>query len=358
MKICFFADAKSIHTERWCNHFHQLGHEIHVISFQPNEIPNTKVHWIDTGSINQEGGNWKVLFAFPKIRRLLKIIKPDIFHAHYATSYGISGALCGFHPYIITCLGTDILISPKESKIIRFLVRFAFKRSDLVTVVADHMVEHVLSLKVPSEKVVAIPFGINPEIFNASDKQLDENRFVILSTRNLETLYNIPHVIKSVAIVKKKIPQVFLKIIGFGALRPELEELVRSLNLENNVEFLGKVDQSEVVKQMKSSHAFVSVSTSDGNNISLNEAMACNTFSIATNIPANTQWIKHGENGFLVEINDVEGLAYYLIHVYEHFDELQKQAQPLNEAILNEKGIWQKNMAKMEHLYQNLLSKK
>ena len=119
-------------------------------------------------------------------------------------------------------------------------------------------------------------------------------------------IFNIPHLLKSVAIVKEKIPEVFLNIIGTGTLQEDLEKMVLDLNLKEHVRFLGKVPQTEIALEMNASHAFVSVSLSDGNNISLNEAMACNTFSVATNIPANKQWIKHGVNGFLIVIDDIQ----------------------------------------------------
>jgi len=30
MKICYFADAQSIHTQRWVKHFAEKGHEVHL----------------------------------------------------------------------------------------------------------------------------------------------------------------------------------------------------------------------------------------------------------------------------------------------------------------------------------------
>src|ERR1041385_3957155 len=115
MRICYFADAISIHTKRWCSHFASLGHEVHLVSFRKADIPNVTFHLLDAGNIDVRGGNWKVLLQYKKLRKILKEIKPDVLHAHYATSYGTVGALAGFHPYIITTLGSDVLISPKQS---------------------------------------------------------------------------------------------------------------------------------------------------------------------------------------------------------------------------------------------------
>jgi glycosyltransferase involved in cell wall biosynthesis len=358
MKICFFADSESIHTARWCAHFHSLGHEVHLISFKETFLPNIRTHTVNLGKINVAGGNWKVLLKIRTIRKIVKDISPDIFHALYATSYGITGSLVGFHPFIITALGSDILISPKNSKIYRYLLKFAFSKTDLITVMSDQMKSEIEKMGVSSAKICTLPFGIDPKIFNAINRKLDKDRFVITSTRNFENVYNIPHLIKAIAKVKVKIPNIKLNLIGAGSLEQDLKDLVKELNVEDCVTFFGKVPQSKIAEVLNQSHVFVSVSLSDGNNISLNEAMASDTLCIATNIPANTQWIQHNENGFLVAINDVDSLAEYLLEAFENYDDFQKKAIPINKMLIEEKGIWANNMKRMEDYYKELILKK
>ena len=41
------------------------------------------------------------------------MINPDIIDAHYLTSYGIFASRLNFHPFIINCWGSDVLIDPK-----------------------------------------------------------------------------------------------------------------------------------------------------------------------------------------------------------------------------------------------------
>src|SRR6266568_3578694 len=129
MKICYFGDGESIHVIRWCKHFESLGHQIHLISFKNVAIDTIHTHFIDAGNISVKGRNWKVLLKFREVKKILKQIQPDILHSHYATSYGITGALCGFHPYVITTLGSDILISSKQSIIYKLLLKYAFSKA-------------------------------------------------------------------------------------------------------------------------------------------------------------------------------------------------------------------------------------
>ena len=358
MKICFFADSESIHTVRWCNHFHHLGYEVHLISFKEVVLPNIHTHTVDSGRIRVSGGNWKVLLKFRQVKKIVKKISPDIFHALYATSYGITGSLAGFHPFVITALGSDILLSPKHSILYRLLLKFAFSKTDLITVMSDQMKAETENLGVSPNKIITLPFGIDTEIFNANKRKLDKNKFVITSTRNFEEVYNIPHLIKAVAQVKVKISTIQLNLIGAGSLGQDLKDLVKELNVEDCVTFFGKVPQSKIAEVLNQSHVFVSVSLSDGNNISLNEAMASDTLCIATNIPANTQWIQHNINGFLVAINDVDALAEYLLEAFENYDDFQKKAIPINKKLIEEKGIWANNMKRMEDIYKELIVKK
>ncbi|MCW3102250.1 MAG: glycosyl transferase group 1 [Bacteroidetes bacterium] len=358
MRICYFADGESIHVVRWCRHFASLGHEVHLISFKKAEIENVQTHFISSGNIAVSGGNWKVLLKFREVKKLLKKIRPDILHAHYATSYGITGALCGFHPYVITALGSDVLISPKQSLIYKLLLKFAFSRADWITAMADHMKKAMVEMGVPAAKTDTVPFGIDPEVFNDRGRNLPADKFVITSTRNFEPVYNIPHLINAVAIAKEKIPNLQLNMIGAGSLKPEIEALISQKGLDAQVRFFGKVPQPVIAETLRASQLFISVSLSDGNNISLNEAMACGTFCIATEIPANTQWIENGKNGFLVQINDVKGLAEKIVNSYLHYEELQQRALPLNKRIIAERGIWSANMLAVEKKYKSLTGKK
>jgi L-malate glycosyltransferase len=358
MRICYFADGESIHVVRWCRHFASLGHEVHLISFKNVNIENVQTHFISSGNIAVSGGNWKVLLKFRKVKKLLGKIQPDILHSHYATSYGITGALCGFHPYVITALGSDVLISPKRSALYRYLLKFAFSRADWITAMADHMRNAMIGMGVQAKKTDTVPFGIDPAIFHDRGRTLPSDRFVITSTRNFEPVYNIPHLILAVALAKKEIPSLHLNMIGAGSKRSEIETLIAENNLSECVTFFGKVPQTEIAETLRHSHVFVSVSLSDGNNISLNEAMACGTLCIATEIPANTQWINDGENGFLVRIDDVKGLADKIVNSYSDYERIQQKAVPLNKKIIAEKAIWKNNMEKVEEKYKSLTGKK
>src|SRR5580704_5301543 len=130
MKICYLANAASIHTQRWATHFSKRGHDVTVISLTYATIPGVTVRWI--GPDPNVRGRIAYLLCLPRLRRALRELKPDILHAHYAGGYGLTAALAGDYPLVLTAWGSDVLILPKSSRTLRWLVKFALRRADLV----------------------------------------------------------------------------------------------------------------------------------------------------------------------------------------------------------------------------------
>jgi glycosyltransferase involved in cell wall biosynthesis len=355
MKICFLADSESIHTKRWCNHFRDLGNEIHLISFKPKcDIEGINFHTISSGDISVKGGNWKVLLQARRIKKIIKSIHPDVLHAHYSTSYGIVGAMCNYHPYVITSLGSDVLISPKKSIVYRLLLRMAFSKADWITTMADHMKEASRLIGDFDDKTTVVPFGIDTNIFNDHKRNIPNNQFVIVSTRNFEPVYNIPDILQAISQVKDKIPNLVLQMIGTGSQVDLVKSLAKELELDDVIKFHGRIEQVRIAEILQQSHVFLSVSSSDGNNISLNEAMACGCYPIATDIAANRQWISSGENGLLVTVNDIDALAANMLEVYNNFDSFSVKSYDRNKQIISEKADWNINLKVVEDKYKEL----
>lgn len=358
MKICFLADGLSIHTKRWCDHFSKLGHDIHLATFRNAEMENVTVHYLNAGNVSAAGGNWKVLLKVGEIKKVLRDIKPDVLHAHYATSYGIAGSLTRFHPYIITALGSDVLISAKNSFLYGMLVKYALKKADWVTAMADHMKDAMVNMGIDSSKITTVMFGIDPEIFNHNKRRVSVGIFTLTSTRNFEPVYNLKLLLNALALVKGKIPSLSVNMIGDGSQRDELKKMCADLDLNELIKFHGKVPQVQIANTLNESNLFITTSLSDGNNVSLNEAMACGVVSLATDIPANREWIKNGVNGFLIPTDQPEILADKILYVYKNYEELENKTIPFNDKLIAEKALWSSNMAIVENKYKEFSKNK
>jgi glycosyltransferase involved in cell wall biosynthesis len=99
---------------------------------------------------------------------------------------------------------------------------------------------------------------------------------------------------------------------------------------------------------------FVSSALSDGNNVSLNEAMACGCFPLATEIAANTQWLRDGHNGGLFPAGDAARLAAWIERAAAE-PALRAAAARENRRIVEDRADWRVGVQRMGALYERLV---
>jgi len=121
------------------------------------------------------------------------------------------------------------------------------------------------------------------------------------------------------------------------------------------IEFKGKIAHNEMPHLLGGADVFVSTSRSDGNNVSLNEAMACGAFPIATDIAANRAWVTHNKNGILFPCLDANKLAGAINIALEQPD-WRADSMAENWKIIKTKASWQTAMERMESHYHRLVS--
>ena len=353
MKILFVSDAQSIHTRRWAESFRDQGDEVHIASFRAANIEGVTVHYLNAFGLGKLG----YFLAIPRLRSLASRLRPDVVHAHYVTSYGFLAAAAHLKPLVVTAWGSDVLVSPREFIGSRWLARKALTSADRVTTVAEHMNQAVQDLGVPASEITAVPFGVDVELFRpAVAPKILPPPLRIISTRNFSPIYSVQTVVKAVDKLHRRGVAVALDLVGEGPLRQELEKLVDTLGIRAIVQFHGHIGPSRLVTLLGAAHLFVSSAISDGNNVSLNEAMACGCIPVVTRIPANEQWITHENNGFLFKSGDHEMLAEMIERAGDvsRWDAIVAQ----NRRIVEERADWRVSVRQMRDIYSELVNRK
>jgi len=362
MKICYLANAPSIHTQKWIKFFADRGHNVHLISFGEGHIENVKVHILKEPLAP--------LFHSPVhtriIKRLIKRINPEILHAHYLFGYGFYGALCGFKPFIVTAWGSDVLFLPSEGLIKRFIKRYMLKyvigKADLITCDAKHVKEAMIRLGAAPEKINLIRFGVDTRRFSPGEKSEKlraelgvHNSPAVISLRSLEPIYDVESLIKSVPLVLKEIPESKILIAGKGSEEKRLMELAKSLGVSGNVKFIGFIQNEQIPQYLNTVDIYVSTSLSDaGIAASTAEAMACELPAIVTDVADNKNWVEDGLNGFVVPVKDPKSLAEKIIYLLQNED-IRKKFGNLNTKIIEKRNNYYREMQKMEGIYKNLI---
>lgn len=104
-------------------------------------------------------------------------------------------------------------------------------------------------------------------------------------------------------------PTARLAIAGTGDYRASLEQLARSLDLGDRVNFLGFIDHEQKRSLLREAWALAFTSPKEGWGITNFEAAACATPVIASDSPGLRESVRDGTTGFLVPHGDVPALA-------------------------------------------------
>lgn len=167
-------------------------------------------------------------------------------------------------------------------------------------VVSNSTKEHLEGLGLNSQSIEIIYNGIDLQNIRNINPSSDKSDLIfvgrLIKEKGVLTLIN------AIPDVKKEFPDVKCTIIGDGPEREKLEKQVNSLNLNENISFLGFVeDYNDVLSYMKSSKVFMILSQREGFGIVALEANACGLPVITIKHPRNAicDLIDPYKNGYI-----------------------------------------------------------
>jgi glycosyltransferase involved in cell wall biosynthesis len=121
--------------------------------------------------------------------------------------------------------------------------------------------------------------------------------------------------IRAFGVARRARSDLILDIAGTGDDGPRLEGLTRQLGLQDAVRFHGFVTESEKLRLLRSTWANLFPSPKEGWGITIVEAAACGTPSLASDSPGLRDSVRHGETGYLVPHGDVDALAARMLEL-------------------------------------------
>lgn len=316
MKVLILSTAKSIHTKRWCDALAKNG--IHIVLFSlSSSVPDyyqTRGIKVYSAEINSTKWYSKIRYisSLNFLRKIIFIEKPDIVHAHYASSYGLLGALSGFHPLIVSVWGSDVYDFPKKLCVFGKIIRYVLSRADRI-LSTSHVMANEAS-KYTEKRIEITPFGVDTSLFRKiPSAQPDGTTFVVGNVKTLSPKYGIDVLIRAFKEVLHRNPEkeIILKIVGDGPNRKEYEQLAINLGISDKVYFIGKVPNEQLPEYYNSFSVSVSVSVSDSESFGVVavEAMACECPVITSDADGFTEVVEDRVTGFIVPKRDEQATA-------------------------------------------------
>ncbi len=356
MILCFIADGRSIHTQRWAEYFTQRGHEVHLITYDPmgRDITGVNEHVI--------ASRWKNLYLsfIPRhiaIKKLVQKIKPDLIHAHFIAKYGFHLLGLNVHPSVVSAWGDDILILPKKSRLIHRYTNEVLTSVDLVYAVSHNISDHINEdFNIPTNKTRYLPFGIDTDLFAPKPDKNDCNRTTIeiFSNRGFFSVYDSETLVRGFALAYQKNNRLHLTLKGEGPDEQKIRDLVSSLGISDVVSFKKKTDYTEVPKDYLIADIFITTSRSDGTPVSLLEAMASGLPCIATSVGGIPEWIEDQKSGLLIPPCSPESVAESILTLAQDPAFCTQLGIAARKTIV-ERGQWNTLMAQAEKDYLELI---
>ena len=197
------------------------------------------------------------LFAklLTRVRRLHRSHRVDMIHAHSALPCGHAAALLSRElgiPFVVTVHGLDAFstnqVGGYAGRWCERVSRLVYRSARQVICISEKVGERVMDAG-GSTNATVVYNGVDPQMFSPGNSETPED--VILSVGNLIPIKGHELLLRAVAAVHGRHPQISCEIIGDGAERGRLDSLVTELGIAGSVRFLGRQSRNQVAAAMR-----------------------------------------------------------------------------------------------------------
>lgn len=206
-----------------------------------------------------------------------------------------------------------------KRSIVTLLIRILYNRANYVVAVSQVIARDLaVNFGVDKKKLRVI---YNPCNINMIEKMLDEpldkehvdlfNSRVIVTAGRLEKQKGHWHLIRAFSQIRKHVNNTNLVILGDGDHLNYLQELVRQLDLEGSVYFLGF--QNNLFKFISRSEVFVLTSLWEGFPAVLLEAMACMVPVVSVDCQSGPRELLAPERDIELQTKEIEFAQYGIL---------------------------------------------
>jgi glycosyltransferase involved in cell wall biosynthesis len=196
------------------------------------------------------------------------------------------------------------------------------RAAERIIAVSPHVADQAVALGVHPDRVRVIRSGVDTATFAPRDRRqarqalsLNAEVPLVLFVGNLEPRKQLDVLLRAVAELRSRAPEVELAIVGSGASAgaddqtERLRQLSRELDLRGAVHFAGAVDAETLLRWYAAADVFALPSSSEAQGIVALEAMACGLPVVGSAVGGLLGTLEDGQTGYLVPPGDVPALT-------------------------------------------------
>ncbi|MNJ82793.1 Glycogen synthase [compost metagenome] len=278
--------------------------------------------------------------------------KPDLIHLHgFQSGLQAIDAKKKFGiPYVVTEHSTqfiDDIVAPGLEP----FAKSVFERADVAIAVSVPFAQ--IMTKRYGREFQYIPNVVDTNIFQIAPDLKENSEFTFFNAAAFVVEKNQPMLLEAFAKVLETHPKCRLRLAGTGPNEQNTKEYAGALKIDKQVDFLGVLPRTEIVKEMQQMDAFVLSSRVETFGVVLIEALSCGKPVVSTKCFGPESIVTSPEVGILCEQNTSD-LASAMIQMIQNKsdynrDVIRKHAidRFSNEVVINQ----------LMHVYQTIVSK-
>lgn len=256
-------------------------------------------------------GNWMFLGVRKLIRQIHTQFPFDLIDAHFLYPDSYAACLLGelfACPVVVSARGSDVTSYTKIDAI-KSHIKKVFQNAEHLVAVSNSLRDIMIAGGAATEKVSVISNGIDPERFYLKEKAGSRTKLGfqdgvknILTVCSLVELKGVHLLIEALSLVKKSYAQPFkLFVVGSGPEEARLRSLIDQFELQNQVQFIGKIPNEELVDWYNAADLFFLGSSREGWPNVVCESLACGTPVVATAVNGIPEILDSEKLGIMVE---------------------------------------------------------
>ena len=385
--------GSGVYTSNIAKKLIEMGHSVCVIipenetkNVESEEFKNIKIHPVYFK--NEEEINGQLNFNFPcftshprssfnffdmteeqykmycdafdkAIKEEIEVFKPDIIHSGHI--WIITSIACKYNiPVIVTSHGTDIIGLQKGDRYKEDAEKVIKKAKRIIAVSKDN--GELIKTFFPGTKPIVINAGYDTKVFNIKDYNKKEilqkykieynNQKIVLYAGRLSYLKGVDVLLKAAKIYEKD-ENIITIIAGNGALRKELKQLAKNLELKN-VYFIGHRSQRSLKKLYNIADVFAMPSRQEAFGLVAIEALACGLPVVCSDTGGMKEFITKRQ-GKIVQVENEKELEKALLYVLKNEDKFNRQE--LSDYVKNN-FAQEKTIDKLITIYKEVINEK
>jgi|LauGreSuBDMM15SN_2_FD.fasta_scaffold05044_2 glycosyltransferase involved in cell wall biosynthesis len=264
-----------------------------------NAFDETSADIIDL-SLGALTSNLRTLTAFYKMRSLIKSKNFDIAHLFLPES-----VILGYFSFIGIRKNAKLIGGVRGStwrrgRLTLYIYKFILRRMNLVICNSNELAGLCVNkYRVNSERVHVIPNGV--EMHSIPKRNYNKLKAVYVAN-----FHGYKGHITLIEAIKKLNFDIELRLVGNGSTKEDTKALVQKLGLQEKISFLGVVNPEESYIW---ANLMIHASQTEGLSNAILEGLSWGLPIIGFNVGGNSELIKSGRNGFLIEKYGAQQLA-------------------------------------------------